>query len=185
MGLYSDKPQKKSYERLAFESEKAYEAFFTYCQLGTGRSMAKVCEVLNKRHQLIGRWSKEYSWQDRVVDWDIEQQRILQLKIAQERWETHERDLKEFRNHHLAIAKQAFNASVIATRKVTEYLEKKEKDPKFPRDTNEAVATVGIIKGLMPLSELWAKALGIDKLLVQLQEEEAEAKTSDDDELNG
>ena len=185
MGLYSSNQQKKSYERLAVESEKAFEAFRTYCELGTARSMVKAAQLLGKSYQQMSRWSNNYNWQNRVEEWDMEQQRILQLRMVQERWETHERDLKEFRNHHLSIAKQAFKASVIATRKVTEYLEKKEKDSKFPKDTNEAVATVGIIKGLMPLSELWAKALGIDKLLVQLQEEEAEAKASDDDELNG
>lgn len=60
----------KSWERQTGESEKAYEAFYAYLQMGEERSLRAVEKKLAKSHTLISRWSAAHGWQKRVRDYD-------------------------------------------------------------------------------------------------------------------
>lgn len=55
------------------ESQKAYEAFVTYRDMGVQRSLAKVAEKLGKSSQIISRWSAKHAWGERVAEWDAQQ----------------------------------------------------------------------------------------------------------------
>lgn len=59
-----------SWERQPGESEKAYEGFKAYLDMGTERSVRKVAQKLNKSLTLIGRWSSTHSWPKRARDYD-------------------------------------------------------------------------------------------------------------------
>lgn len=52
------------------ESAKAYEAFRTYLELGSKRSIRTTCESLNKSVALLGRWSSKYEWPSRAAAYD-------------------------------------------------------------------------------------------------------------------
>ena len=71
MGKWTDNP----WERQKNESAKALEAFSIYLNLGSERSITKVAQELNKTRTLIGRWSSEWSWQERVRAWENNLQR--------------------------------------------------------------------------------------------------------------
>ena len=48
------------------ESAKAFQAFELYRDMGPERSVTKVARTLGKSRMLIGRWSSQHDWQDRV-----------------------------------------------------------------------------------------------------------------------
>lgn len=62
--------EKNLWERQENESNKAFQAFCIFRDLGTGRTLAAVSEKLRKSYDLIRRWSKNYFWQNRADAWD-------------------------------------------------------------------------------------------------------------------
>lgn len=56
----------KPFERQEGESEKAYQAFRTYIDLGADRSLAAVGQKLRKSKALMERWSSRWKWVRRV-----------------------------------------------------------------------------------------------------------------------
>lgn len=64
------------WERQKDESEKAYEAFSIYRDMGVGRTVIAVVEKLGKSRSLLDRWKSRWNWDDRVrrYDADIERQ---------------------------------------------------------------------------------------------------------------
>ena len=65
MGKWADKP----WERQKGESAQAFEAFSTYLEMGTDRSIRAVGQKLDKSRTQIGKWSKAWDWQERVQDY--------------------------------------------------------------------------------------------------------------------
>jgi hypothetical protein len=66
----------KSYEKLSQESEKSWQAFVCYREMGVERSLTMVAQALHKSRVLLGRWSRTHNWVERVGPWDNDQQRI-------------------------------------------------------------------------------------------------------------
>lgn len=62
--------EKNLWERQENESNKAFQAFCIFRDLGAGRTLAAVAEKLRKSYDLIRRWSKNYFWQNRADAWD-------------------------------------------------------------------------------------------------------------------
>ena len=98
-------PQKKTmpvippepWERQEDETEKAFEAFAMYRDMGSGnRSCAKVAGELRKSCGLIERWSRNHQWQKRVAAWDAEQDRIARQAQIDE--------IKKMRKRHADLA---------------------------------------------------------------------------------
>lgn len=78
--------KKKVWERLEKETPKQYEAFCTYRDMGTNRSIRAVAEKLGKSEQLMSRWSSKNNWVFRAAEWDDEQERN-EREIAQKEME--------------------------------------------------------------------------------------------------
>jgi hypothetical protein len=57
-------------EQLPTESAKAYAAFVAYCEMGSQRSVRDVARKLDKSSTIIGRWSSQHRWQERVRQYD-------------------------------------------------------------------------------------------------------------------
>lgn len=58
------------WERQKGESQKAYEAFVIYRDLGAERSTAKVSQELGKSKALIQRWCRAWNWVERCRAYD-------------------------------------------------------------------------------------------------------------------
>lgn len=58
------------YDRQAGESDKAFEAFVLYRDIGASRSLDTVAQKLAKSLPLIKRWSAQYGWVERVSAYD-------------------------------------------------------------------------------------------------------------------
>lgn len=87
----------KAWERQPEETAKAYEAFSIYRDMGAERSLAKVGQQLGKSKKQMEKWSKKYSWVDRVETWDIEQDRQIRIALT--------KDIGAMRKRHADMAK--------------------------------------------------------------------------------
>jgi len=64
------------YDRLAGESDQAWQAFYTFRDMGVDRSLPQVAERCTKSTSLMKRWSAKYTWAERAKAWDSEQDRL-------------------------------------------------------------------------------------------------------------
>lgn len=84
------------WERQEKESDKAFEAFVKYRDMGLDRSTTKVAKELAKSEQLIRRWSATYDWVKRAAAWDNEVDKDVQKAQRQE--------ITEMRKRHATLA---------------------------------------------------------------------------------
>lgn len=82
------------WERRKGESEKAYEAFTCYRDMGAKRSVSAVSEKLIKSRQLISRWKSTYEWDERCREWDNQLQREAKKKAADKLSKIAQRQIK-------------------------------------------------------------------------------------------
>lgn len=94
MPKWSDKP----WERQQGESAQAFEAFTTYLEMGTERSIRKVGQKLDKSRTQIGKWSSTWNWQERVRSYDNELEKEARKKAIADR--------KAMTKRHIGIAMQ-------------------------------------------------------------------------------
>lgn len=94
MGKWTDKP----WERQKGESEKAYEAFAAYRDMGEKRTFQAVADKLQKSCTLIRRWSGQWEWRERVRAYDNELEKEARKKAVADRRAMTER--------HIGIAMQ-------------------------------------------------------------------------------
>lgn len=90
----------KPWERQPKETPKPFEAFCIYRDMGVERSIRKVAAQVGKSDTLIGRWSKDNNWVERVTAWDDEQERI-EREIAQKE---QAKAIREMRKKHADLA---------------------------------------------------------------------------------
>lgn len=60
----------RPWDRLANESDKAYQAFSAYRDMGSSRSLTRVAEQLQKSTTILGRWSSQFDWVRRTQEFD-------------------------------------------------------------------------------------------------------------------
>jgi len=158
-------PDRRPYDRLENETSKAYQAFVVYRDLGGLRTIDAVAQELNKSHALIGRWSRQHSWVERTEAWDTDQDYERQKEAIAAKRREYKQNLAEFQKNNLAVGRAAFKATATTTKQIMEFVERNERIDSWD-DANKAA---NIIKGLAGLSDLWAKALAVDRLLERLE----------------
>ena len=94
MPKWIDKP----WERQKGESEKAFEAFAIYRDMGEKRTIVAVCKRLKKSRTLIDRWKDRWEWQERVRAYDNDLEREARAKAIKDR--------KDMTARHIGIAMQ-------------------------------------------------------------------------------
>lgn len=95
--------QVQPWERQDGETNKQFEAFVIYRDMGEERSLSKVAEKLQKSTTLMGRWSGSNNWVERVAAWDDEQDRILRAEQI--------KDIKRMRKRHADMAATMITAA--------------------------------------------------------------------------
>lgn len=58
------------WERLPRETDKAFEAFVAYRNLGPDRTLQRLSEILSKHRMWLGEWKAKWGWEERVAAWD-------------------------------------------------------------------------------------------------------------------
>ena len=94
MPKWTDTP----WERQKGESEKAFEAFSVYRDMGEKRTIVAVCKRLEKSRTLIDRWKDRWEWQERVRAYDNDLEREARAKAIKDR--------KDMTARHIGIAMQ-------------------------------------------------------------------------------
>lgn len=94
----------KPWERQPGESDKAFEAFCIYRDMGSERTLQKVGQGLNKSTTLMSRWSSENNWVERVQAWEDEQDRILRQEQI--------KDIKKMRQRHADLAMEMLSKAL-------------------------------------------------------------------------
>jgi IS30 family transposase len=85
----------KPWERQRGESQKSYEAFSIYRDMGATRSIQKVAQKLTKSDALLRRWSSKWNWVERAKEYDAEIDRQYLLEQEEERKKMSERHAKQ------------------------------------------------------------------------------------------
>lgn len=88
----------KPWERQKGESEKAFEAFTIYRNMGQGRTVTAVGKKLGKSRNLIDRWKDRWNWKERVRSYDNELEKQAKEKAI--------KDYKSMTERHIKIAMQ-------------------------------------------------------------------------------
>lgn len=120
MPKWTDKP----WERQKGESEKAYEAFVTYRDLGEKRTFTAVAKKLQKSCTLIRRWKVAWEWQERVRAYDNELEKEARSKAVKSR--------KDMTERHIGIAMQL-------QKKALEALKELKPEEMTPKDIKEFI----------------------------------------------
>lgn len=92
------------WERQDDESLEAFEAFVTYRDGGSDRTVTAVSQALKKHRTLIGRWSSKYAWVDRVKAWEgyLDAQRRRSMVSEQEAVARRHLQLSQSLSHKVA-----------------------------------------------------------------------------------
>lgn len=120
MPKWTDKP----WERQKGESEKAFEAFAVYRDMGAKRTFIAVAEKLRKSESLIRRWKCTWNWEERTRAYDNELEKEAKSKAVKDR--------KEMSDRHIKIAMQL-------QRKALEALNSLEVEAMSPKDIKEYI----------------------------------------------
>lgn len=120
MPKWTDKP----WERQKGESDKAYEAFVTYRDMGTDRSIRAVAQKLAKSRTQIGKWSSGWEWTERVRAYDNELEKEARAQAVKDR--------KDMTSRHIKIAMQL-------QKKALEALTSLEVEAMTPKDIKEFI----------------------------------------------
>ena len=86
---------REPWERKHGETEKAFEAFLIYKNLGPGRTQIEVAQKLRKSISLIRRWASDWEWKNRVIAWDSD--------VEQKAKEAAQKELKAMILRHIKI----------------------------------------------------------------------------------
>lgn len=120
MPKWTDKP----WERQEGESEKAFEAFAVYRDMGKKRTLTAVAEKLQKSGSLIRRWKDRWDWVERVRAYDNDLEKEARAKAIKDR--------KDMSDRHIKIAMQL-------QKKALEALNGLEVEAMSPKDIKEFI----------------------------------------------
>lgn len=120
MPKWTDKP----WERQKGESEKAFEAFAVYRDMGEKRTLTAVAEKLQKSGSLIRRWKDRWDWVERVRAYDNGLEKEARAKAIKDR--------KDMSDRHIKIAMQL-------QKKALEALNGLEVEAMSPKDIKEFI----------------------------------------------
>ena len=134
MEKWTDKP----WERQKGESEKAFEAFAAYRDMGPERTISAVVKKLEKSRTLIDRWKERWDWQERVRAYDNELEKEARAKAVKGR--------KDMTERHIKIAMQV-------QKKALEALASLSVEDMSPKDVKEYIKMATDLERLNRMSE--------------------------------
>lgn len=114
----------KAWERQAGESEKAFEAFTVYRDMGEERTFTAVCRKLGKSRTLIDRWNKRWNWRERARAYDNDMERAARAKAVKDRQAMTERHIgiAALLQKKAVEALKALESDDLSSREIREYI---------------------------------------------------------------
>lgn len=170
----SEKYKGEPWSRQPTDTEKSWQAFVHYRDLGAGvRSLSKVadfCDHNSRRY--VARWNKRHNWQERVEAYDAH---LGKLRVEHKQDE-HLQKIEELREKQRKLAAVAMDNATLAlshSRRVMKEIQG-EGEKKRPDIQTQQVDSLmrAASKVAQVAGDMHARALGVDKLLDHLEKEE-------------
>ena len=159
-------------DRLSDETDKAWQAFQDFRDMGTNRSIAELLkQYINKNDQkgivpttsnsTIRSWAFTNNWNERAREWDTEEEKRRLERLTVEKRQKWEKDVEDYRDKHRRLAAATFKTSLLLQSKVTELLESGTLTPEqiiklaplVPRYAETAASSEGTALGITQLLE--------------------------------
>lgn len=172
----SDRP---IYERLEDETQKAWEAFCVYRNMGRTRSLERAGQELGKTKANMERYSRTYRWMERVAAFDVYYENLEREVLVKDNIEKHKQDLERYRAGNKALG-EALRGTAIELlqilRKDIEGLKAKQiKTKDCLLDPKEIGILTNSLEKYVNISDrLLTESLGVEKLLQKMIEDEEE-----------
>jgi hypothetical protein len=97
---------KAAWERQETDTDKSFEAFCVYRDMGSNRSLREVAQRLSKSATIINRWSSAHDWVNRVSAYDDDQREQTRIRLEQARLEVQMDALNDYKAIRKAIGKR-------------------------------------------------------------------------------
>lgn len=96
----------QQWERFDTDTDKSFEAFCVYRDMGSNRSHEKVAKELGKSATLISRWASENDWSERISAYDDYLREEHRKRVESARLEVAENVLDDYKVLRKAIKKR-------------------------------------------------------------------------------
>ena len=152
--------------RLENESSRAYEMRIRYVTMGPSRSIDKVgLQSGDKRAAgYIQRWSVQFDWAATARAWDDQRA----AEVAAQAAEDYRKGIEDYRKRYGGSGKALQNIAAVYMQKLSQRIKDLDSSEITPGRLALDVRTVA--SALQVAGDLEAHALGIDRLLQQLDE---------------
>lgn len=141
--------------RLTGETDKAFQAFTLFREMGLSRTVSEVARQLRVSRQNVARWVAVYHWRERITEWDDFADVQMRRRDLVER----EAGLKAMRERHTKIAQTALTVveaelDVLVTVRAaaTKKAGKKGGEPVAPLSAQEIARLMQVASSLERLS---------------------------------
>lgn len=153
---------REKWERQPRETAKAFAAFQFYRDMGSSkRSLRRCAQSLGKSDTVVMGWSTKYSWVERVLAWEDEQDRIRRIENLEEIRETARRQAQEARAVAQALVVPALKF-LAKLRQLAADPNPLNRDPMAAWDLGTLLdATVRIARVMPGVAQIEREALGM------------------------
>lgn len=160
------------------ESSKAHAALEAYLEMGRARSLTKLAEDDRIDHSLrwLKEWSRRHDWQRRSRAWDAHMHRVRQA----EREEKHREEMDQFAERQRQLNMAALQASIRTLQHANRLIDRLEDGDLKPRDIPNLLRAAAKVSEAA--SSAQATLLGVDEVLMYLEDLEAEDPLAAPDE---
>ena len=154
------------------ETDKEYELFKLYCINSGGRSLQYISTVSNVTPSVLSKLSNKNNWKRRAEDYDRAELVKKMKQVQTSKHELHLRKLEKYREEQEALGQQlTLNAARIAF--LANSTLSKMLDDDRELDTRDLPGMLNVAAKLADIGKnLQSTALGVDNLLVALEEAE-------------
>ena len=139
--------------------------------MGIDRSYDQVSKLNNVDVTTIRTWAKKYNWEKRAAQWDKEQTALIWRDAEKLREQRHKKSIVEFRDASERQARMMMEIS----EDLLSVLTKRVKDAQDRGEEVPLALVSGLLRATANITEqsrqAWASALGIEDMLVLVEQE--------------
>lgn len=171
-----------AWERLPTETEKAWEAFQIYRDLGSKRGIAAVQEVMRRtpgyRRQLQT-WASQYNWEARGREYDNHLDRVTRLQREQGRRDEYTIKIERYRRETEEVGRGMISVGAKAVSILQAVLQERLNAERREQLSVNEISTLMRASALAidVGSKLVGEALGVDTLVTTLIDEKDQRQT--------
>lgn len=158
----------RQWERVSGETQKGYQAFCIYRDMGASRSLQKVADRLGKTSRLIKKWSSQHGWVKRTTAYDDYMDRKARGVV--------EGKLEDINSEHLNMIRKARESVTLPLDALVKRIEKAKKQGEDPFVEFENKSIEDLLEAARPYVKLAMDVLKLERLMYGLPTETIKAE---------